>query len=43
MKTIMINGKTFCQVGEMTIEQIKRCFPMAKIVIEIPIGWNIVI
>jgi len=42
MKIIMINGKVFTKV-EMTYENIERCFPMAKKIIEIPGGWNIVI
>jgi len=43
MKIIMINGRAFCQVNGMKKEEIKRCFPMAKSIIEMSIGWNIVI
>jgi hypothetical protein len=42
MKIIMINGKFFAKV-KITSENIERCFPMAKKIIEIPDGWNIVI
>jgi len=42
MKTIMINGRAFCRI-ETTKEDIERCFPMAKKIIETPIGFNVVI
>ena len=32
MKTIMINGKTFCRI-KTTIKDVERCFPMAKKII----------
>lgn len=42
MKQIMINGKLFCVV-ETTKENIERCFPMAKKIIDLPNGFNIVL
>ena len=43
MKTIAINGKTFCKIPT-SIEEIKRCFPMAKKVITVNENFiNIVI